>query len=772
MSLKRGSRLGPYEIVHLLGSGGMAEVYRARDVRLDRDVALKIIPEDFASDPEALARFEREARTASALNHPHLVTIYDIGEGQADGGPCRYIAMELIHGDTFRHRMLHGTRDELLRQLADIAEGLAKAHDAGVVHRDLKPENVMVSDDDFAKVVDFGLAKHVPKAGGGGSERLTSEGFCVGTLGYMAPEQVRGGQDIDGRADIFAFGCMLYEVIAKENPFDGQTVVDSMHRILHHEPPPLADAAIERIARRCLAKQRDDRYATMREVATDVRKAIGAPVRRPIRRRRWLWTAAAAITLAAGGSAGLMTLRAARAPAIESIAVLPFRNATGNTQLRFLGDGVADELVRSLGRIQSLRVIASSSASRFRDTSDPQKAARELGVSAVLTGHLRTAGQTVLLQAELLRGEDGTVLWGKRYTHKLENLVTLEQEIAGDLCDEVRIKLAAQHTRAPRPEAYEAYLRGKTEAAKETAAGLNAGIQYFDRAIELDPDYAVPYSALALVYGRKAVLGIVPTQDGVMQQAGLAQKALSLDETLPEAHWNLALAAALLGNDAEFERRLARVLELNPNFAPAWIERAVRLVRARKFDEAEAAYQKARSLDPLSPRVMTTYGLHLGIMREYDRGLAVLRSAIAQFPDYANAWPYLGMVNSLAGRHAEAVAAIDRTPPDLNANRLTWQGIIYARAGRRSEARAIADQVDEMAKTRYLMPTFRAQLRAQLGDRDAAFALIEQGIAEHDWRLTQYIAFDPGFDVLRGDPRFVALLKRRSSPGVSANAGP
>jgi TolB-like protein/tetratricopeptide (TPR) repeat protein/predicted Ser/Thr protein kinase len=756
MTLRRGTRLGPYEVTLLLGSGGMAEVYRARDVRLGREVAIKILPEELSSDPESLARFEREAKTASALNHPHLVTIYDIGEAEVDGGRLHYMAMELIHGDTLRNRLTSETRDELLRHLADAADGLAKAHDAGVVHRDLKPENVMVSEDDFVKVVDFGLAKHVPMPGVASAEHLTAEGYAVGTIGYMAPEQLRGEHDIDGRVDIFAFGCMLYEAVAKRNPFDGPTAVDTMDRILYKEPPELPDAGVERIARRCLAKNRADRYATMREVAADVRNAIATPVRRPVRRKFWLVTAA--VVAIALGTAAFVMLHDARAPAIESIAVLPFRNATGNEELRFLSDGIAEDVVRNLGRVPALRVIASSSASRFRDTSDPQRAARELNVDAVLMGRLRTIADTVLLDAELVKASDGTALWGKRYTHKLTDVVTLEQEIARDLCDGVRLELAPRRTREPNPEAYEAYLRGSTEIEKWTAPALKKGMADLHRAIELDPDYAMPYAALAYVYGRQAQLSLAPTRDSVARQMALAQKALSLDESLPEAHWNLAAAAGLRGDTAEYERRAARVLELNPNFATAYTDRATCLILAGNFDDAEAAYQKALSLDPLSPRMRTAYGLYLGIMRQYDHALVVLRNVTEQFPEYANTWAYIGMINSWAGRHDEALEALAHARMENNPTTLVWKGIILARAERIAEARAIAGQVDAMAKVRFMQPYYRAHLHAVLGDTEVALTLLAQ-TGRDDELFASWFSFDPGLDVLRSDPRFKALLR-------------
>ncbi len=740
VTLKSGTRLGPYEISALLGSGGMAEVYRARDVRLGREVAIKILPDDIAHDEDSLLRFEREAKTASALNHPHLVTIYDIGEATADDRQLRYIAMELIRGETLRHHLLHQSRDVLLRYIADIADGLAKAHDAGVVHRDLKPENVMVTDDDYAKVVDFGLAKRVEGfASGRSAEHLTEEGFCVGTPGYMAPEQVRGQRDLDGRTDIFALGCILYEALAQENPFDGDSPIDTMHRVLYHEPPPLPDAAMDTIVRRCLAKDRSCRYNSMRELAADMRSAMA------------LSSNISSNTIAA--------ISASRRAVIASIAALPFRNSTGSEEMRFLSDGIPEDVVRNLGRIPSLRVIASSSASRFRDTDDPQHAARELNVDAVLVGGLRLMSGMVLLDAELVRATDGTALWGKRYRRQLTDLVPLEEEIARDLCEELRVELAPRQQRAPHAEAYEAYLRGKREVGKETAHGLKTGVEFFHHAIEVDPDYALPYAALALVHGRLGLLGILPTRAAMAQEVALAKKALSLDELLPEAHWNLALAAGMTFNDAEHDKRMTRVLELNPNFAPAYIERAKKFVLSGRYAEGESAYQYARVLDPLSPRAMTAYAAYLSTMGRYEHAVPVLRSATEQFPEYANAWAYLAIISSNAGLVEESLATIGRIRTDANANYEVWKGIILAQAGHFAEARAIAENTDELAKSRYLLTFYRAWLRGTLGDFDQAFALMDQGIRDGEWYYG-WLGVEPRLDPLRADPRFEEMLEK------------
>ncbi len=729
MTVPIGTRMGPYQVTALLGSGGMADVYRARDVRLDREVAIKILPAEVSNDSESLARFAREARTASKLNHPHLVTIYDIGDIELGRRRLYYIAMELVRGETLRFHLAHATREVLLRHIANVADGLAKAHDAGVVHRDLKPENILVSEDGLAKVVDFGLAKRATGFLSQSSvQDLTAEGFCVGTAGYMAPEQVRAHRDIDGRADIFALGCMLYEIVAGENPFDGETPFDTMLRVLTHEPEPLADAAMGPIVARCIAKERDERYASMRELAAELRNVLTPPA-------------------PAQGKA-----------AIASIAVLPFHNWSGDEELRFLSDGIPEDVVRSLGRIPSLRVIASSSAARFRDVADPQEAGRALNVDAVLVGGVRTISGRVLLDAELVRALDGTALWGKKYTRQRADLVALEEEIARDLCDEVRLELAPQSRRDPRPEAYEAYLRGKREVAKETVPAIRRGIEHFRHAMDLDPDYALPHAALGLVFGRKALLGLGPTRDCVMQQVALAQYALGLDESLPEAHHALAVAAELRGDLEEFERRTARVLALNPNFALSYVERACMFVMARRFEKAEQAFQKARELDPLSAHILTSYGARLGIVEQFDRALTVLRDAAEQFPGYGHVYPYLAMISSYAGRHQDAVEAIEHARTETNPNVLIWKGIVLARAGRTSEARAIADEADEIARTHYLMEYYRAQLRAHIGDRNAALALVAESLTSRDWR-TELLPFDPGFAVLRDDPRFFTMLR-------------
>jgi TolB-like protein/tetratricopeptide (TPR) repeat protein len=750
----------------------MSEVYRAHDVRLGREVAIKILPDLLSADPDALARFEREARTASSLNHPHIVTIHGIGEAYVDGRLLHFMAMELILGNTLRERLVTDQRDPLLLHLANVADGLAKAHDAGVVHRDLKPENVMLSEDGFAKIVDFGLAKQLPMAlTQPDPDHVTGEGYALGTIGYMAPEQVRGQRDIDHRADVFAFGCMLYEVVARRNPFEDTSPIETMHRILNFDPPPLPDAYIDSIVRRCLEKNPENRYASMREVARDVRTAITATARKPVlppvprrllRRLSHHFTPrvmAMIVAVAVAVTAGSAFLAVRRTPAapIDSIAVLPFANVTGKAEADFL-ERIAEDATRDLGRIPTLRVIASSSTAHYAHDADPRKAARELDVDAVLVGKLRAAGQTLLLDAELVRA-DGTALWSHQYVRSLAGVPGLEDELVTDLCAELGLKLPPRRPATRSPEAYQAYLRGRHELQQQTAPAFKKAIEHFNRAIALDPEFALAYAWLANTHGRQAVFRVVPARAGIRQQRAEALKALSLDDSLPDAHWNLALIASFNGDDAEYDRHEARVLALDPNFAPAYIERANRLLVQQRFDEANAAFAKALELDPMSPLLQSSYAMHLHLIGRNEQALPLLLNLTEQFPDYANAYPFLAIVYSHLGRHEEALAAIAQATPESNPNLPLWTGLVLARAGRTAEARAIADQADERAKVRYVATYYRAQVRAALGERDAAFSLLEQGVRDDEWM--PWLSSDPGFDPLRSDPRFAALVEKQ-----------
>jgi TolB-like protein/Flp pilus assembly protein TadD len=556
---------------------------------------------------------------------------------------------------------------------------------------------------------------------------------------------------------------MLHEAVTKREPFAGDSKIDTMHRIIYSDPSPLPVPVLDRVARRCLQKNPSARYSSMRDVAAELRNAITRPMEyvpraQPSRLRTPILIAAAG-ALVFGALISYVQLHRRRPANISSVAVLPFRNAGGNSEAAFLSDGIAEEVVNDLSRIPTLRVIASSSAARYRDRdADPRIAARELSVDAVLVGKLRTAEGVVSLDAQLVRAVDGTALWGKRYSRTLSNVITLEAEIAHDLSDEVRWKLAPQRNTTRNGAAYEAYLRGQQEFRKQTAPGLKNAIEHFNHALELDPQFAVAWAALAQAHGRQGILGIVQTRDGLLQEEAEARKALAIDDSLAQAHWTLALAAGTRGDRQEHERQRARVLELDPNFAPAYFDQANSLVLQGKINEGVDTFAEARRLDPLSPIPASSFGIHLYLVRHYDEALKTLTMVTEQFPDYANAHAYLAQVYSVMGRHAEALTAIDQEKQEDNPNFRTWRGIVLARAGRAAEARAIADAVDSEAKTRFNAPYQRAGLRAILGDRDRAIALLEEAKRDGDWHMS-WLPFDPSLDSLRKDARFAALTK-------------
>jgi TolB-like protein/Flp pilus assembly protein TadD len=446
----------------------------------------------------------------------------------------------------------------------------------------------------------------------------------------------------------------------------------------------------------------------------------------------------------------------ARPPAIRSIAVLPFSGTVAEAE--FVGEGMADEIVRDLSRIDGLRVIAPSSTARYRGTVDPRKAARELNVDAALVGNLEVIGERLSLDARLVRAADGMQLWSRRYSSDVSQAATLQREVVTDLGEGVGWKAAPPRAQTRNPEAYAAYQHGRHAVQKQTAPSLKEAIEYFHKAIELDPDYAQAWAALAYAHGRQGIIGVVSTRAGIQQEKAEAEKAVALDPSLPDGHLYLALVASVAGDEAVYQREMARVLELDPNFAEAWLDRANHLLLQKKFAEAETMYQRARSLDPMSPHVMSSYGAHLIVMRQYAAAVTVFFNLTEQFPEYQTGIANLGMTYSYMGRHAEALAQIERVNLAMNPNYALWRGVILARAGRVQEARAIAAQTDDAVKVRFFPPYYRAMLRAELGDRDKALALLEEVKRNGDWQV-KFLPYEQAFDSLREDPRFKALLR-------------
>jgi serine/threonine-protein kinase len=615
MTLTAGTKLGHYEIRSPLGKGGMGEVYLAEDTRLNRKVAIKILPAEVASDQERMRRFVQEAKAAAALNHPNIAHVYEIGE--ADG--LNFIAMEFIDGHTLRELIRGGQTDlsKLLRYLQHAAEGLSKAHAAGIVHRDLKPDNVMVTRDGHAKVLDFGLAKLVEPQQTSGTDssdiatailqQQSRPGMILGTAGYMSPEQAQGNtKAIDQRSDIFSFGCILFEAVTGKKAFEGKDAIDSLNKIIREPAPPIAElnplapADLQRVVRRCLAKDPEERYQTIKEVAIElkeVRRALTSTagfdttvppppsesssvpgtdgtasqsksasgslstrasssqqVMGGIKRHKIALIITAAVILVIGvplliilASTGFYFLRGRSAPppnvGIESIAVLPFVNQNKDPNVEYLSDGLTESIMNSLTQLPNLKVIPRSSAFRYKGKeTDPLQAGKELGVRAVLTGRLLQRGDDLLVSAELIDVRDNKQLWGDHYQRKVSDLLAVQNEIARAISSNLRPTLAGldrgklKQRYTDNSEAYQLYLKGRYFWLRFTPEDHKKAEESFKRAIAIDPNFALAYAGLGDTYGASATNGWISPREGYPKGKIAVKRALELDDTLAEAH--------------------------------------------------------------------------------------------------------------------------------------------------------------------------------------------------------------------------------------------
>ncbi|HWW61797.1 MAG TPA: protein kinase, partial [Thermoanaerobaculia bacterium] len=529
-------------MVQPLGSGGMGEVYRARDTRLGRDVALKLLPVHMQQDEEALARFQREAKIISGLSHPHILTIHEVGKARLKGSrrATHYMVMEFIDGRTLREVMAQESDGrKMLDYLAQVADALQKAHSAGIVHRDLKPENVMVTRDGYAKVLDFGLAKMVStwvdetKDEADTARFQTQQGIVIGTIGYMSPEQVQG-KAIDHRSDIFSFGCMVYEVLTGHRPFEADGIVDTLHLIMHATPaalPSSTGAGMQRIVNRCLAKEPAARFAAMRELAAALRDAAfdwDGRVRASSRKVR--------VQSSTSGTR------------MKSIAVMPFANLSNDPEMEYLSDGLTESIIHALSRVgKRLKVMARSTVFTYKSKEiSPQQLGAELGVNAIVTGRVQRMGNTLTVGAELVSTRDGSQIWGDRFRKAFADIFEVHDTIAEHISEQLKIKLTSGEKRrlAQRPtrksEAFELYLKGRFYWNKRTTEGLHRAIRMFEQAIDVDPDYALAYVGLADCYAILLGRFLAPPKECAVRIEESLARAIELDPMLAEAHAGLA----------------------------------------------------------------------------------------------------------------------------------------------------------------------------------------------------------------------------------------
>jgi TolB-like protein/Tfp pilus assembly protein PilF len=810
----------------------MGEVYLAQDTKLDRQVALKILPADVASNRNRMERFIREARAAAALNHPHIAQIHEIGEHQG----THFIVMEFIDGVTLREKIHREPTElkKLLKYLQQVAEGLSKAHAAGIVHRDLKPENIMITRDGFAKVLDFGLAKLVetrrPGFGpSGGSDAPTeliqqhsAPGVVMGTVGYMSPEQAQGKTaEIDQRSDIFSFGCILFETVTGQQAFEGKDSIDVLNKIIREPVPPITDFRpdapnhLQRIVRRCLAKDREDRYQTIKDVAIELRdlrrelensgvattlstarsesapvessaastKSATAPTTAPalsaeyivtgIKQHKFAVTIAVVMLVIGIGGLAIYLKTEKTAGAIESIAVLPFENRSNDPDADYISDGLTESINNSLTRLPNLKVIPHSVAFHYKGKPmDAQKFGDELRVNAVLIGRVVQRGNNLTISVELDDVRNGKQLWGEQYDRKLADLLAVKSDIAREVSQRLRSQLSGEEQQklkrgsTENPEAYQLYLKGNYYTSKLTRDGFRKGVDYFNQAIAADPNYGLAYAGLAFNYFNSEDW-FIPPKEAAPKAKEAARKALAIDDTLADAHLALATIAQWYEYDwATAEREFKQAIELSPNDPRPHEFYSWLLSPLGRHEEALAEARRAQQLDPVSPEANVFVGSVLVFARRYDEAIRQLNSTIELDKSYWFGHYFLGRAYEQKGRLPEAIAEFQLALDLEKDNAENWAnlGHAYALSGKKAEALKIIDHLKELSATSYMAPYNLAAIYAGLGDKDEAFAALDRAYNERSALLAIYLTNDPRMDSLRSDPRFAELVRRVGLP--------
>lgn len=787
-----GKTLDHYQILAKLGEGGMGVVYRARDQRLERDVALKVLPDGLLTDETACKRFRKEALALSKLNHPNIALIYDFGsEAGVD-----FLVMEYVEGTSLADRIQSGALSErdVASFGAQIAQALEEAHEHGVIHRDLKPGNIFVTPKGRIKVLDFGLARLLRPAHDAATQSITRSHAMTGTLPYMAPEQLQG-ENADARSDIHAAGAVLYEMGTGQRAYPEELAPQLVDSILHYPPimpravNPRLSAELERIIVKCLEKDPNNRYQSAKDLEVDLRQLVsGTTTARAVHRgrasqgirsgRTLLIAAGATLLIAAivfgfdlGGSRGHL-LGLGHPPGIHSIAVLPLENLSRDPDQEYFADGMTDAVITDLAKIGALRVISRTTVMRYKRTQKSiPEIARELNVDAIMEGSIERSGNRVRITAQLIRAAAEQHLWAEAYDRELQDVLRVQEEIARSIARQVQVQLTPQEQalltkdRSVDPEALELYLKGRYFWNKRTQESTEKAIALFRQAIAKDPSYPSPYSGLADCYillGISFDVGSYSPGQAIPPAKDAAEKAIQLDDTLAEGHNSLAYAKLLYdwdwtGAEAEFKR----ALQLNPGYANAHHWYAHLLLASGRQEEALAESRRALSLDQLSPILRVHLGWHYIYARQYDLALDQLRKALELDPDYSLANWYLGWVYEQQGKYPEALEAMRKAQVKLESNSalLADIGHVYAMSGDKAAALAVLEQLSAASKRTYVNPFEVALIDAALGRKDEAIQQLEKAYTDRSDMLI-YVSVDPRLDSLRSDPRFIELARR------------
>jgi eukaryotic-like serine/threonine-protein kinase len=756
--LSPGSKVGPYEVVSLLGEGGMGQVYRGRDPRLGRDIAIKVLAKDAWQDVEATARLEREARAVAALSHPNIVAVHDVGR---ENGTF-YLVTELLEGKTLRDQLQLATLSwrRAVEIGAEVAEGLGAAHAKSIVHRDLKPENVFLTADGRVKILDFGLAQTDPALAQRDETNIpttrwfqTDPGTVIGTLGYMSPEQLRG-EAVDPSADIFSLGCILFEMVTGKKPFHRESGAATIAAILVEGLPrevlgANAPPEFQRIIETCVEKNPSARFQSARDLALTLR-AIGSSASmdkeallRTITRRRSTKT-------------------------IDSIAVLPLANASNDPNTEYLSDGITEGIINRLSQLPKLKVMARSTVFRYKNRDlDAQSIGRELRVRAVLTGFVKQIGERLQINVELVDSTDGAQLWGETYNRQLADLMTLQEEMSGEIVEKLRLKLTGAEKKKLRKRAtensaaYQLYLKGRYHWNKRTEESLQRGIQFFREAIDTDPSFASAYAGLADSFITLATNIPLPPREAMPKAKAAAMKAIEIDEGLAEAWASLGAVRWWFDWDwAGAEEAYRRAIELNPNYATAHDGYAMLLSARGRFGDAIDQVTKAADLDPLSLIIAVHAGWPFYFARDLEGAIRRFRKALELDERFIPAHGWLGMALGQQHRYAEAKDAITRALevdhiPILSA----MLAHTHAISGDWEQALELLEALLAERQRRYISPYDIAVVYAGLGDTPKAMEHLEEALEDHSaWMV--FLNVDPRLDGLRAEPRFKEIAAK------------